>query len=92
MDKTMPDLGPVVAGVIISRSNFHSMRNKVAARLRHAMHGRVARDANLSDILDLLDALEEGYEGEEMEGGEDRGRRGRDNDPKRFWLPRLRHW
>jgi hypothetical protein len=81
MDAQMPDLGPVVQDV--TRRNFHDKRNQIAARLRHATHGRIAYDADLSDILDLLDALEEGYAGEEMEEGEDR-RRARDVDPNGF--------
>jgi hypothetical protein len=83
MDKAMPDLGPIVQGV--TRQNFTAQKPKVAARLRHAMRGKLALDADLSDILDLLDALEEGYAGEEMEEGQDRYHRGaRDIDPNGF--------
>lgn len=82
----MPDLGPIVQGV--TRQNFGKMRSQVAARVRVAMRGRIAMDADIEDLLNLLDALEEGYESEEMEEGEDRRLRGRgrarDNDPNGF--------
>jgi hypothetical protein len=84
LDQRMPPIAPLVKDV--TRNNLAQMRNRIAARVRNVMRGRLAYDvADLSDLEDLLCALEELSEGEQLEPerGEDRygRRRARDNEP-----------
>jgi hypothetical protein len=83
-DAALPKILPMVRDV--SRNNFGTKKQQIASRIRYAMRGKVAMDADLSDLMDLLDALEEIGEGENLEAeGQDR-RRGRagDTDPNGF--------
>jgi hypothetical protein len=97
-DHEMPDLEPVLEGV--DRGNVRGRRKLIADRLRKAMRGRTARDADLSDLECLLEALEELDEVEDheieadpshepesdpfREPGEDRRRRMAGDDPEPF--------
>jgi hypothetical protein len=85
MDQKMPPISPMVRDV--TRANFGHKKHQVAARIRYAMKGKVAMDADLDDLVDLLDALEEIGESEAMEPDptQDRRRgRARDIDPNGF--------
>jgi hypothetical protein len=87
MDQKMPPISPMV--VDVTRGNFGHKKHQVAARIRYAMRGKVAMDADLDDLMDLLDALEEIGESEAMEpdNGQDRSRmrgRARDVDPNGY--------
>lgn len=50
------DLGPVVSG--LTRKNFKAEKPKVIERLKSALEGKLAQDADLDDVVQLLDRLE----------------------------------
>jgi hypothetical protein len=68
VDHVIPDLAPVVRG--ITARNFGIMIPTIARRVRSAMRGKIALDADIDDLSELLDCIEEIREAEEQ--GQDR--------------------
>ena len=60
-DQALPSTRKMVEGV--TARNWGQMRPRIAARVRQAMRGRIAQDANIEDLIALLDHFDESEEG-----------------------------